>query len=215
MMGGPDCPVEADGTFVIGRRKNAVGRMRSKEHVYVLTQRGARKIRRLVVKDKSAAVLSVFNKHLLPDTTIMVDPGTENNHFKNLHLIAQLHEIPGPIHVDTTNPFYNTQTVESSHPGIKMILRSGRGLPRHNLQSWLDFEDFLYNRTDGTPQDMFKKLGDAATVYVQTVDLNTIRNSSIPDKLEPDALQPVPGLFSNDIKTLCTLNVTKKLSVLR
>ena len=42
-MGGPDCPVEADGTFVIGRRKNALGRMRSKEHVYVVTQRGARK----------------------------------------------------------------------------------------------------------------------------------------------------------------------------
>ena len=62
---------------------------------------------------------------------------------------------------------------------------------------------------------MFKKLGDAATLYVQTVDLNTIRNSSSPDKLEPDGLQPVPGLFSNDIKTLCALNVTKKLSVLR
>ena len=43
IMGGPDCPVEADGTFVIGRRKNALGRMRSKEHVYVVTQRGARK----------------------------------------------------------------------------------------------------------------------------------------------------------------------------
>ena len=91
-----------------------------------------------------------------------------------------------------------------------MRLRLGRGLPRHNLQSWLDFEDFLYNRTDGTPQDIFKTLGDAATKYVQTVDLNTIRNSSIPEKLGPDALQPIPGLFSNDIKTLCSLNVYKK-----
>ena len=155
-------------------------------------------------------MLAIFNKHLLPQTTIMVDPGTENNHFKNLDLIAQLHEIPGPIHVDMTNPFFNTQTVESSHSGIKMRLRAGRGLPRHNLQSWLDFEDFLYNRTDGTPQNMFKRLGDAATLYVQTVDLTTIRNSSIPDILEPDELHHVPGLSSNDIKTLCSSNVYKK-----
>ena len=135
MMGGIDKPVEADGTFVIGKRKNAVGRMRSKEHVYVITERGARKIRRLVVKDKSAAVLEVFDKHLLPETIIMVDPGTENNHFKNLDLIAHLHEIPGPIHVDTQNSFFNTQTVESSHSGLKMKLRIGRGLRRHHLQS--------------------------------------------------------------------------------
>ena len=47
-MGGPGVVVEGDGTFVIGKRKNAVGRMRSKEHVYVITQRGSRKIRRIV-----------------------------------------------------------------------------------------------------------------------------------------------------------------------
>ena len=100
--------------------------------------------------------------------------------------------------------------MESSHSGIKMRLRLGRGLPRHNLQSWLDFEDFVYNRTDGTPQDIFKKLGDAATTYVQTVDLKTVRNSHISDILESDALHPVPGLSSSDIKTLCSVNAYKK-----
>ena len=39
MMGGPGRQVEGDGTFVIGKRKNGVGRMRSKEHVYVITER--------------------------------------------------------------------------------------------------------------------------------------------------------------------------------
>ena len=111
-----------------------MGRMRSKEHVYVITERGKRKIRRLVVKDKSADVLQVFDKHLLPNTEIMVDPGTENNHFKNIELIRILHEIPGPIHINYDNPTQNTQTVESSHSGIKMRLRLGRGLHRHHLQ---------------------------------------------------------------------------------
>ena len=145
LMGGPDAVVEADGTQVIGKRKNGLGRMMSKEHVYVITERGQRKIRRLVVKDKSADVLQVFDKHLLPNTEIMVDPGTENNHFKNIDLITQLHEIPGPIHINLDNPFQNTQTVESSHSGIKMRLRIGRGLRRHHLQPQLDFEDFVYN----------------------------------------------------------------------
>ena len=108
--------------------------MMSKEHLYVITERGQRKIRRLVVKDKTADVLQVFDKHLLPNTEIMVDPGTENNHFKNIDLITQLHEIPGPIHINFDNPFHNTQTVESSHSGIKMRLRIGRGLRRHHLQ---------------------------------------------------------------------------------
>ena len=109
--------------------------MRSKEHVYVSTERGKRKIRRLVVKDKSADVLQVFDKHLLPNTELMVDPGTENNHFKNIDLIRALHDIPGPIHINSDNPFENTQTVESSHSGIKMRLRLGRGLYRHHLQA--------------------------------------------------------------------------------
>ena len=125
-----------DETFhkISGKRKNGLGRMMSKEHVYVITERGQRKIRRLVVKYKSADVLQVFDKHLLPNTEIMVDPGTKNNHFKNIDLITQLHEIPGPIHINLDNPFQNTQTVESSHSGIKMRLRIGRGLRRHHLQ---------------------------------------------------------------------------------
>ena len=135
MMGGPGRVVEGDGTFVIGKRKNGVGRMVSKEHVYVITERGSRKIRRLVVKDKTADVLRIFDKHILPNTEIMVDPGTENNHFKNMELISQLHEIIGPIHVNRENTFLNTQTVESSQSGIKMRLRLGRGLHRHHLQA--------------------------------------------------------------------------------
>ena len=111
--------------------------MVAKEHVYVITERGKRKIRRLVVKDKTVDVLQVFDRHLLPDTEIMVDPGTENNHFKNIDLIRELHEIKGPIHVNFDNPFENTQTVERSHSGIKMRLRLGRGLHRHHLQPWL------------------------------------------------------------------------------
>ena len=39
-MGGPDAVVEADGTWVIGKRKNGLGRMRSKVHVYVITENG-------------------------------------------------------------------------------------------------------------------------------------------------------------------------------
>ena len=134
LMGGPNAVVEADGTWVIGKRKDGLGRMRSQEHFYVITERGQRKIRRLVVKDKTAEVLQVFDKHLLPNTEIMVDPGTENNHFKNIDLIRQLHAIPGTIHINLNNPFENTQTVESSHSGIKMKLRLGRGLCRHHLQ---------------------------------------------------------------------------------
>ena len=79
MMGGPGRQVEGDGTFVIGKRKNGVGRMVSKEHVYVITERGSRKIRRLVVKEKTADVLKIFDKHILPNTELMVDPGTEYN----------------------------------------------------------------------------------------------------------------------------------------
>ena len=88
LMGGIGKTIEADGMFVIGKRKNGMGRMRSKEHVYVICERGSRKIRRLCVRDKSAEVLNVFNKHILPNSTICVDPGTENNHFKNLELIT-------------------------------------------------------------------------------------------------------------------------------
>merc|ERR1719318_485000 len=100
--------------FVIGKRKCGVGRMHSKEHVYVCTERGGRKIRRIAVPNKSAAVLSVFNQHLLPRTSMCVDDGTENTHFSDLSKITQLSKIPGPIHVDKDDPTKHTQTVESS-----------------------------------------------------------------------------------------------------
>ena len=106
-MGGPGRVVEGDGTFAVGKRKNGVGRMVSKEHVYVITERGSRKIRRLVVKDKTADVLRISDKHIFPNTEVMVDPGTENNHFNNMELISQLHEIIGPIHVSRENTFLN------------------------------------------------------------------------------------------------------------
>ena len=209
-MGGVGKTLEADGMFVIGKRKNGMGRMVSKQHVYVITERGSRKIRRLCVKDKSAEVLRVFDKHILPNSTICVDPGTENNHFKNLDLIKALHEIPGPIHVDRNEPFKNTQKVESSHSGIKMRLRAGRGLYRHNLQSWMDFEDFIYNRTDGSPQSIFKRLGDAATLYVPTIDHETKRASSLTQHMEEDDFEEVAGLTTGIIKSLCSINVYKK-----
>ena len=47
-----------------------------------------------------------------------------------------------------------------------MRLRLERGLHQHNLQAVLDFKDFVWNRTDGSPANVFKKLGDAARAYV-------------------------------------------------
>ena len=152
--------------FVLATRKGGVGRWHSKEHVYVVTERGSRKIRRKVVKDKSKTVLSIFDQHILPNTIFMCDPGKENEHFKSLSTISQVYEIPGPIHVNLGNRFLNTQTVEGSHAPPKMRLRLGRGLRRHNLQSVMDFEDFVQNRTDGTPQDIFRNLGTAAFMYL-------------------------------------------------
>ena len=74
----------------------------------------------------------------------------------------------------------------------------------------MDFEDFIYNRTDGSPQSIFKKLGDAATTYVSVVDLKTQRASSLGEQLEDDVFQKVPGLTSEKIKLLCTKSVYKK-----
>ena len=86
-----------------------------------------------------------------------VDPGAENTHFKSLNKVTQVTEIPGPIHVEKSDPTKHTQTVERSHSGVKMRLRLGRGLPRHHLQAVMDLEDFIYNRTNGTPQDILRK----------------------------------------------------------
>ena len=179
-MGGRGKIVEGDGMFVVGKRKCGVGRMHSKEHVYVCTEPGSRKIRRIAVPDKSADALSVFDKHILRRTNMCVDEGTENTHFKELPNVTRLSEIPGPIHVDKDDPTKNTQTVEASHSSVKMRLRSGRGIKRHNLQSVMNLEDFFFNRTNGTPQDILKKIGDIGIIYCKTVVRETFRHSSIP-----------------------------------
>ena len=79
-------------------------------------------------------------------------------------------KVPGPIHVDPTEPWTHTQTVEGSYSGLKMRLRLGRGLPRHNLQPVMDMEDFVYNRTNGGPQELFKGLGDVGVIYMTKYD---------------------------------------------
>ena len=186
--------------FVLATRKGGVGRWHSKEHVYVVVGRGARKIRRKVVKDKSATVLSVFDKHILPGTTFMCDPGKENEHFKSLAAISTTYEIPGPIHVDLGHRFRNTQTVEGSHATVKMRLRLGRGLRRHNLQSVLDFEDFVYNCTNGTPQHIFKNLGSATVLYHSIKHDNVERSSLISTRLRQDHFEPIENLSIGLIK---------------
>ena len=208
-MGGGGKMVEGDGMFLIGKRKCGVGRYHSKEHIYVCLERGSRKIRRVVVRDKSADALSVFAKHLKPNTEMCVDPGTENTFFDNLPAIVQLHKIPGPIHVDANDPRKNTQTVERSHSSIKMRLRMGRGIFRHNLQPIMDFEDFVYNRSDGTPIGIFQKLGDATKAYCSTADSVT-RLSNIPLLLGADHFEKVEGLTITDIQSICTDSIFNK-----
>ena len=209
-LGGAGKVVEGDGMFLIGKRKCGVGRWHSKEHVYVCLERGSRKIRRIVVKDKTAAALEVFSKYILPNTEMCVDPGTENTYFKNLNAIVDLHEIPGPIHVDPHDPRKHTQTVERSHSTVKMRLRLGRGLHRHNLQAVLDFEDFVSNRSDGSPADVFKKLGDAAYAYVSTLDCNAERISNLTYKLPADDVEIITGLLLTKIKLLCSPSIFTK-----
>ena len=139
-----------------------------------------------------------------------VDPGTENTFFKNLNAIVQLHDIPGPIHVDPNDPTKHIQTVERSHSTVKMRLRLGRGLHRHNLQAVLDFEDFIWNRSDGSPAHVFKKLGDAAYEYVTTPNCDAKRISNLTYKLTADDVETIHGLDLTKIKRLCTPSVYSK-----
>ena len=53
-------------------------------------------------------------------------------------------------------------------------------------------------------------MGDAATEYVRTVDLNTVRNSSLPETLASDDFHNVSNLSTALIKELCSTNVYKK-----
>jgi len=68
MLCGHGIIVEGDGTFMLGERKCGAGRYHSKEHVYVCLERKSRKVRRIVVRDKTVDALSVFAKHLKPNT---------------------------------------------------------------------------------------------------------------------------------------------------
>ena len=210
LMGGPGKMVEGDGMFVVGKRKCGVGRYHSKEHIYVCLERNSKKIRRIVVRDKSADVLSVFAKHLKPNTEMCCDPGTENTYFDDLPAVVTLHKIPGPIHIDPEDPRKNTQAVERSHSTVKMRLRSGRGVYRHNLQPIMDLEDFIHNRTIGTPSSIFKALGDTARAYSSTIDNTTVRMSNIPLLLANDRFESIAGLTLTKIQTLCTPGIFRK-----
>ena len=64
-----------------------------------------------------------------------------------------------------------------------MRVRLGRELPRHNLQAAMDFEDFVYNRTDGSPQSVFKALGESGFYYVSHFDDQVTRNSKLSSEL--------------------------------
>ena len=91
-----------------------------------------------------------------------------------------------------------------------MRLRLGRGLHRHNLQAVLDLEDFIFNRTNGDPADIFKKLGDASKQYVSTYDPHTVRKSVVPYALPQDDVQPIIGLNMAKIRGLCSTSVFMK-----
>ena len=146
------------------------------------------------MKDKTAATLDFFSKFILPNTHMCVESGTKKHVFKNLHAIVDLHEIPRPIvHVDPHDRSKYTQKVDRSHSTVKMRLRLGRGLHRHNLQAVLDFEDFVLNRTDGTPAGVFKKLGDAAHAYVSKVVCEAPRLSNLTYKLPADDVEQIDG----------------------
>ena len=68
----------------------------------------------------------------------------------------------------------------------------------------------MYNRTDGSPQDIFKKFGDAATSYVQTIDQETERLSNLSEKLPSDSFSNIDGLSMQSIRKLCSRNVFSK-----
>ena len=112
-MGGPGKTVEGDGMFVLAQRKGGVGRWHTKEHVYVCTERKARKIRRIVVRNKTAKALEVFDRYILPGTRLMCDEGGENAYFKKNPNIESIFEVPGPIHVNLACRLRKTLTMLS------------------------------------------------------------------------------------------------------
>ena len=93
---------------------------------------------------------------------------------------------------------------------VKMRLRSGRGVFRHNLQPVMDLEDLIHNRTSGKPASIFKKLGDAAKLYVSIGNDDTIRSSNIPLLLAQDHFEKIQNLTLDKVKTLCSSSVFAK-----
>ena len=75
-----------------------------------------------------------------------------------------------------------------------MRLRLSRGLLRHNLQAVMDLEDYITNRPDGTPQMIFKKLGDSAFEYLNTEN-TVVRSSIITMTLKDDHFEKVTVIF--------------------
>ena len=77
----------------------------------------------------------------------------------------------------------------------------------------MDFEDFVYNRTDGTPQDIFKKLGCAAYHYHLINHDDVHRSSLISTTLRQDHFEPIQDLSIGLIKQLCTDGVFRKANI--
>ena len=74
----------------------------------------------------------------------------------------------------------------------------------------MDIEDFVYNRTNGEPQEVFKALGDAGVIYMTKYDSTVIRTSILSTELRQDNLVEVPSLTVDKIKKLCTDRVYKR-----
>ena len=72
------------------------------------------------------------------------------------------------------------------------------------------FQDFIYNRTDGSPQDIFKKLGDTATSYLKTHEMGTPRASNVSEELPKDHILFIEDLTLDKIKLLTSQSILKK-----
>ena len=77
----------------------------------------------------------------------------------------------------------------------------------------MDFEDFIKNRTDSTPQDIFKKLGSAALLYLSTSHNDVPRTSLISTALRYDHIEPIENLNRRLIRNLCTASVYAKAKI--
>ena len=91
-----------------------------------------------------------------------------------------------------------------------MRVRLARGFPRHSLRAWLDFKDFVFNRTDGTPYLVFK--APTARLYSSAYDDSIIRTSTISEMLTRDALPPISGLSALAVQRRCTNRVWRMAS---